>query len=209
MKLFVALCFCGLSILGSAQTTLRTFTSEDGAFQFQYPRVLLRCALEEAEKGQPGSWVPADACSSQDGLCGDEDSPAVTIVCFAYPKEEFKDKPAFDAAAFFVAQVPAATTLKTCLRGSPDWRSGSPQKATVSSASARLFHVSDAGLGSSQEGDIYRVFHDGVCYELGIQEATTNPAGFDPGSIQEFTKRDQAEVRARLQQALDSFTFSK
>jgi hypothetical protein len=53
------------------------------------------------------------------------------------------------------------------------------------------------------------VFHDGVCYELSIQEETTNPAGFDPGSIKKLTKRDEAEVRARLKQTLDSFTFCK
>jgi hypothetical protein len=209
MKVFIALCFCGLSITLSAQTTLRIFTSEDGIFQFEYSPTLIHCALQRAEKGEGNSWLPADACLSQDGICDDADSPAITITCFAYPKDELKDKPEFDSAAFFVAQVPAATTPKACLQGAPDWLNRNAESTTVGSVSARHFHTNDAGLGGNQEGDIYRVFHDQTCYELAIEEATTDPGGFDPGTFKEFTKRDRAEVRARLKQALDSFTFSK
>ncbi|MFY9532138.1 MAG: hypothetical protein WBC04_19745, partial [Candidatus Acidiferrales bacterium] len=115
MRVFVALWLCGLSITLSAQTTLQTFTSQDGVFQFKYSPVLVHCAPERTEEGYPGSWVPAD-CSIQD-VCDDVGS-ATTIACFAYPKDNFKDKPTFLAAAFFVAEVPAATTPRTCLEGS-------------------------------------------------------------------------------------------
>jgi hypothetical protein len=94
MKLFIVLCFCGPSIPLSAQTTLQTFTSQDDVFRFKYSPTLIPCTLQRAEKAEGGTGVPADACLSQDGICDGEDSAATTIVCFAYPKDEFKDKPA-------------------------------------------------------------------------------------------------------------------
>jgi hypothetical protein len=208
MKALIALCFCGLSIALSAQTTLRTFTSRDGAFQFKYSSTLIRCEILRAEKGEGNSWVPADACLSQVGICDDDDSPAVTTVCLAYPKYELKGKPEFDSAAFFLAQV-AATTPKACFEAAPDWLVRNTENTVVGSVHARHFHTSDAGLGRNQEGDIYRVFHGKTCYELGIEVSTTDPGAFDPGTFNQFTKRDKAEVRARLKQALDSFRFSK
>ena len=209
MRVLIALCLLGLSITLSAQTTLRTFGSEDGTFQFRYSPTLVHCTLQRAEKDEGSSWVPADACSSQEGICDDSASRATTIACFAYPKGGLKDKPAFDAAAFFVAWVQSATTPKACFEGSQYWLIRNSESATIGSVSARLFHISDAWASGSQDGDVYRVFHGQVCYELGIQEANTNPGAFDPGSVKEFTKRDKSEVRARLKQALDSFTFSR
>jgi hypothetical protein len=60
-----------------------------------------------------------------------------------------------------------------------------------------------------QSGDMYRAFHNKKCYELGIQEIDGSFGAYDPGTIKEFTKRDAEEVRARLEQALDSFVFLK
>ena len=203
MRAFLTLWFCALSITLSAQTTLQTFTSQDGVFQFKYSPVLVRCTPER------GSWVPADVCLSQDGVCDDAGSSATTFACFAYPKDNFKDKPTFTAAVFFVAQVGAATTQKACLEGSQYWLIRSAQSTRINATSFKRFRISDAWTSGRQTGDIYRVFHDKKCYELGIQEASTSPGAYDAATIKEFTKRDSDEVRARLRQALDSFTFLK
>src|SRR5437016_3035316 len=104
MKIFVALCFCGLSF-ASAQTNLRTFTSPDGVFRFKYSPMLARCTPERSQEGYSGSWFPPDPCMSQAGVCDDAGSRASTVACFAYPKDKFKDKPTFIAAAFFIAEV--------------------------------------------------------------------------------------------------------
>jgi hypothetical protein len=199
-------CLCGLSVTLPAQTTLQTFTSQDGVFQFGYSPVLVHCTSQQSEEGYPGSWIPRD-CVSQGGVCDDAGSSASTIACFAYPKDDFKDKPEFVAAAFFVAEVRAATTPESCLKGSQNWLIRSDQSAMVSSILARRFRISDAWLGHYHTGDIYRVFHNKKCYELGIQETGTTV--YDPKDIKEFTKQDSAKVRARLEQARDSFTFLK
>src|SRR6266699_604647 len=79
----------------------------------------------------------------------------------------------------------------------------------VSSILARRFRISDAWMSGGQTGEIYRVFHGKKCYEFGIQEASSSPGAYDPKAIKQFTKRDSAKVRARLEQARDSFTFLK
>jgi hypothetical protein len=43
------------------------------------------------------------------------------MACFTYPKEEFKEKPDFVAASFFVSEVESAKTENVCLKGSRDW----------------------------------------------------------------------------------------
>src|ERR1700751_192889 len=70
-----------LSVILPAQTTLRTFTSQDGVFKFRYSPALVHCTSQKSEEGYPGSWVPADSCSSQDGVCDDAGSSATTIAC--------------------------------------------------------------------------------------------------------------------------------
>jgi hypothetical protein len=203
MKALVVVCLCGLSsVTLAAQSKLRAFTSSDGIFQFKYSSVLAQCSPERTEGGLSGSWVP-EGC-----LCNDEDS-VTTIACFAYPKDKFKDKPTFVGAAFFAAEVQPATTASACLQGSRNWLVRSVQIARINSVSFKHFRVSDAWTSHYQTGDIYRVFHDQKCYEVGIQEINASAGLYDPGTIKEFTKRDAGEVRALLEQALDSFVFLK
>jgi hypothetical protein len=206
MKVISCLCFCGLSIALSAQSALQTFTSPDGVFRFKYSPVLIRCTAQP--EGQSRWWVP-DECNSQDALCGDISDSTATIVCFAYPKDKFKNKPTFSAAALFVAEVRAATTKNACLEGSQNWLVEGSQMTRISSVDAKLFRISDNWTSGGQMGEIYRLFHDGMCYEVGIQQAHTNSGAYDPGTIQEFTKRDQAQVDRSLRQALHSFVFLK
>jgi hypothetical protein len=201
MKAFVVVCLCGLSsVMPAAQSKLGTFTSPDGIFQFKYSSVLVQCSLERTEQGLNGSWAP-EGC-----LCNDEDS-ATTIACFAYPKDKFKDKPTFVGAAFFVAEVRPAITPSACLQGSPNWLVRNGHIARINSVSFKHFRVSDAWTSHRQTEDVYRVFHDQKCYEVGIQQIDTSAGAYDPGAIKEFTKLDAGAVRDRLQQALDSFVF--
>jgi hypothetical protein len=84
-----------LNNAATERTALKTFTSPDGVFQFKYPAKLVRCTLSSKE-----GWI-SGGCTSQGGVCDDPSSSVSTIVCFAYPKDEFEDKPEFSAAAFF------------------------------------------------------------------------------------------------------------
>jgi hypothetical protein len=208
MKTLIAFCLCGLSIPLLAQTTLRTFTSPDGIFQFKYSDLLVDCTSVGPQENGAGSSLP-ESCISQGGLCGDASSDASTIACYAYPRDRFKDKPAFVAAAFFAAEFKAATSRKTCLEGS-QWNVEGIESATINGAHFKVFHVSDNGMGNSLDEHLYRTFHQGKCYELGIQTATSTRGEDDPaGTIKEFTKKDSDEVQGRLKHAVHSFRFLK
>ena len=176
-----------------------------GLFRFKYSAILVDCA--PTLSGDEASAPTLSACTSQAGMCDDGERTGNTIACFGYPKERFKDKPTFIAATFFVAEIDSAKTKKTCLKAPQDWKvAGS---TTVNGVS---FVVFDAGernwLGGSQMGPIFRAFQDDKCFELGLQTAMEH-GGYDPEVLKRFTKQDDDEVKNRLKQALDSFTFTK
>ncbi len=224
MKVISCLCFCGLSIVLSAQSALRTFTSADDVFRLKYSPVLIRCTPQP--EGQSRWWVP-DECNSQDALCGDITGSTTTIVCFARPTHEHS------AGAFFVAEVqtagecmehwpntacrPLPIKRKDCLAGSSNWWPPETPRSTmrgqntrIDSVRAKLFRISDSWTSGGQTGDIYRVFHGNKCYELGIQEAGVTSTAFDPeeiGEIEKVAKEDEEKYGPLLWQALHSFRF--
>ena len=210
---------CGLSVTLPAQTSLQTFTSQDRVFKFQYSPVLVHCTSQQSEEGYPGSWIP-DACSSQEGVCDDALSSATTIACFAYPKDNFKDKPTFSAAAFFVAEVRAPEqpiTRKACLEGSPGWwppetarKTTRGQSTRINTINAKLFRVTDSWTSGFQTGEIYRVFHGNKCYGLGIQDTGAKSTAFEPEQYEEIEKaatEDDKNYGQLLSQVLHSFRF--
>jgi len=206
MRALLALCLSLLAIPTYPNVTLQTFTSPDGVFQFKYPSVLVHCVQKQAQEGW---WIPDNDCNSQDGVCDDRGSSALTIACFAYPKDEFKDKPEFSGAAFFVAEARTAASEESCLKGSQYWLIKKTEETIVHSVRMKRFTTSDAWTSGRQTGEIYRAFRGNTCYEFGIQWATTSPSSFDPYTIKQFTKRDAAKVSSALQEPIDSFTFLK
>lgn len=55
---------------------------------------------------------------------------------------------------------------------------------------------------------VYRSFHNGKCYELGIQTVTSR-AAYDPESHNNIKNRGLAEVDKRLKETLRSLVFLK
>lgn len=55
---------------------------------------------------------------------------------------------------------------------------------------------------------MYRAFHGGRCYQLGVNVATANAQTFDPPA-KEFANEDRRAVRSRLDAARASFRFLK
>jgi hypothetical protein len=206
MKLFMALCLSCASLSLPPQAAPQTSIRKDGVLQFKYPSILVRCTEKQTQEGW---WIPDEDCNSQGQICNDAESSTVTIACFAYPKERFKNKREFSAAAFFVAEVRAATARESCLKGSEYWLIAKTEDTTIHSVRMKHFTTSDAWTGGGESGEIYRAFRGTTCYEFGIQWASTSPSSFDPGTIKPFTKRDAAKVSSALRRPIDSFTFVK
>jgi hypothetical protein len=211
MTFVAAAFFCGLATMLPGQALLQIFTSADGAFAFKYPGLLVHCVVTNQKTGGV-SWSPEQSCAAYSPVC---DDTAVqgnkTVACFAYPKAKFQGYPGFEAAAFSVAEVKESTNERSCLDGSPNWGmnpGGSGRNVSIHNVNFKAFETQDAGMGNYLEGDIYRAFHRNTCYELNIRVATANEANFDP-PIKKFTPQDLNEVKGRLEQARDSFTFLK
>jgi hypothetical protein len=220
MKMLITFLICGLAIGGSAQQSLKTFTSANGLFRFQYSDMLVNCMPQQtssstiksgiSEGSQPAVSSSADSCMSQGSICGGMGSEESTAACFAYPKERFKDKPAFVAATFYVSEILSAKTEEVCLKGSPDWYviKSEAGTTTINHITFKAFEIGDNWTSGGQSGPAYRTFHSGKCYELGIQNVFSR-AEYDPGAVKGFTKKDSSEVEGRLRQALNSFVFLK
>jgi hypothetical protein len=208
----VVFSLCALSATLCAQTAQQTFASADGTFQFKYPELLVRCMEQVHEEGNPGLWIPADSCESYTPVCDYPGSQGNrTLVCFAYPKDTFKDYDTFEAAAFSVAEVKGALTQKECLSGSPDWTidpRASRKIAHINHEKFKVFQADGVGMGHILDGKVYRNFHRNTCYELSIRITSTNPGVFDRPA-KELTQKDWDEVSDQLKQSLDSFRFLK
>jgi hypothetical protein len=205
IKILISLWLCAATIPLRAQT-LKTFTSPDGLFRFKHSPILIDCT-PVLFQANPGSSV-RDACMSQGPVCHDASDHATTIACYGYPKQRFTRKPTFIAATFFVAEVAQAKTEKTCSQEPRSWVTTQSGTATIDGINFKAFAVSDNWAGGGRWGQIYRTFHRGKCYELGL-ETVMSRGGYDPEVVQRFTKRDQKEIETRMQQALHSFEFLK
>jgi len=191
------------------QPELATFTSSDGAFQFQYPKLLIQCEQRPQGSGNGYYWAQ-ELCSGRDGVCDDAaDVNHTTLVCFAYPRNKYTNTPAFQAAAFAVGVTGQVRAEKDCLAGSPNWNVDRIEKpAMIGGVIFHVFVTSDAGMNQGMDATLYRTFHAGKCYQLSIAMAESNAKVFDP-PVRELSVQDTKEVNRSLQRARDSFRFLK
>jgi hypothetical protein len=113
-----------------------------------------------------------------------------------------------DAATFFVAEAPGQKTERACLQKSPNWMVTGTRTATIKGVHFGIFEIGDNWTGGGQWGPIYRTFHGGKCYELGLQTAMAR-GGYDDEVMKRFTKQDAQDVDTKLKEALHSFEFVK
>jgi hypothetical protein len=65
----------------------------------------------------------------------------------------------------------------------------------------------DVGLSQYTNTDLYRAFQRGKCHELSITIASSSFGSLDPGTVREFTSKDDQRVRSELTTILNSFRF--
>ena len=191
----------------SHDEALKTFTAPDGAFSFRYSNNLVHCERKKQGSGDDYYWAPGDTCAAYNPVCDDiVGQHQTSIACFAYPQNKFTNTRAFEAATFSVEVINDSATEKSCLAGPPDAERRST--TTIHGVSFRAFEVGQAAMNQGVDDDVYRTFHKGKCYQLGIDVATANAEIADPPE-RELTDADWHEVNGRLEQARDSFRFLK
>jgi hypothetical protein len=187
---------------------LKTFTAPDGSFSFRYSSQLIQCQQNKQADGGY-TWIPTENCAAYFPVCDDEVAQESTaIACFAYPKNTFTNSEVFEAATFSVETMDRIRTEKDCLSGPPDKIFVGRSSVKIRGAAFAAFEFGEAGMSQGVGGHIYRTFHGGQCYELGINEATASAQTFDPPA-RELTKDDWRQVEGSLEQARDSFRFLK
>jgi hypothetical protein len=179
------------------------FTSTDGTFYFEYPTSFARCGRNP---NQPDRWGPDESCEAFIPVCSDYSGQSDgTVTCIAYPAERMKGTH-FQAAAFSVSELKAATTAE-CLRvGEPPPHVGSVHKETVNGVTFTVTETDGVETGNLMDGYVYRSFHREKCYELDIRIAYSNHVYADPGTRKNF---DVEVVHHPLKQVLDTFKFVK
>ena len=178
------------------------FTSTDGTFHFEYPASLVRCGRNP---NQPDRWEPDESCEAYTPVCSDFSCQSDgTVTCIAYPAERMQGTN-FQAAAFSVSELRAATTQAECLKvEEPPPHVGSAHKETINGETFLVIETDGVATGNLIDGYVYRSFHKDKCYELDIRIASSNPAYADPGTMKNF---DLKLVHQRLKQVLDTFKF--
>ena len=195
-----------------AQTSLKTFTSPDGLFRLHYRHLAQTCPDPQKNADFPNSNdaenSPPAAVACRNQGCDGPGSGGSVLACFSYPRERFRDKPSFGGASLYVTAI-EARNQKACLSGSPNWFviSKKPRTTTIHHVTFKTFETGDNWAGAGESGPAYRTFHEGRCYEVGFQMILIR--AYDPGTIEEFTRKDAAEVKSELEQVLHSFVFLK
>jgi hypothetical protein len=173
------------------------FVSPDGVFRFSYTADFLLNTEENADEVER-SYIP---------VCSDG------AVCVVSRRSYFAGT-TLQAASFQEREIADATTRVACLKGPPEdipqYRlPKSDRKRLVGGLTFRHWQSAEVGLGNGLSTDYYRVFHGQKCYELSLNIAESSFANFDPDTIKEFTRDDEAKVMRDLRGSLNSFRFLK
>jgi len=178
-------------------------------FSFRYSSQLIQCQQKKQGSGDGYYWIPAENCAAYHPVCdGETGEDNTAFACIAYPRNRFTNTSAFEAATFSVEIVNQIVTAQACLAGPADEIFSARPPVRIHGVPFSVFEFGEGAMNQSVSGEVYRTFHRGKCYQLGINVAMANPGVFDPPA-RELTKRDWREVKGQLEQARDSFRFIK
>jgi hypothetical protein len=202
VALALTICYVLSPRLLSAQAITRIFTDPDGAFSFRYSNQLIDCEQKPQQSKQ--------ACVAFAGVCDQligEEENQTSKACFAYPRNKFTDSPTFASATFSVEVVDHDATKNSCLGGPPE-DADKHGTAIIHGVSFAVFETGEGGMNQGTFVEVYRTFHGGKCYQLGIDTAGSADGVFDP-PVKELSDSDWREINGTLEQARKSFRFLK
>jgi hypothetical protein len=80
--------------------------------------------------------------------------------------------------------------------------------STTVYALTKFAPMGDAGAGHYASGELYRLAYDGTCHEFETRVGASQYANFPDGSIKEFTKVNQDEIKSKLMDILSQIVLS-
>lgn len=169
---------------------LKTYTHTELGFSVEYPDTILY--TEDTEEMRLSGYIP---------VC----DPELAVVCFPVAKDAYAGTN-FGSAAF-------AVHLRTDLKKSASCEASQSGEvadgdATIRGTSYKKFSFGDAAASHRLEGENYRVFRDGSCFELSTRVATTVFEVYEPGAVMRFSDANRSALQAMLDAMLTSFRFT-
>ncbi len=170
-------------------TSHKIYTNTQSGFSVQYPDTILY--TEDAQDMQLSGYIP---------VC----DPDYAVVCFPIPKETYSGTN-FGSAAFAVHlrdDLKTRTACETSQNG--ELIDG---VATINGISYKKFSYGEAATSHRLDGENYRTYRDGTCFELSTRVATTVFEVYEPGTITLFSDDNRSALQAALERMLLSFRF--
>jgi hypothetical protein len=194
----------------AAAPDLKTYTSPDGKFQFEYT-ALIMCVRDGPNASNAGyPWEPSDCWDWAEG-CGHESSPTKTTVCLAFPATDLKHPRMVTGGTVSVSKVTDRARAGTCLDLSEYLFEGlATDQVHVGDVSFIHVERGYAGGGHGDSHSIYRNFHNGACYQIEMTVDTVNgdfDVTFDEAMA--IFAGDDAMIRNRMRQVVETFRFLK
>lgn len=212
MRAVAALAFLAISLsipaFGQTARKTSTFTNPDGAFRFVYPTDFQVCTKGNM---QPCNYTYIPIC--------DKDA----LVCVLYPAESFKGTN-MGAAGFQVREIQRRnippTTADECVtpypkvQGSyvppwPEFLVSAEHPVEIIDGVSFLHGISGGAAGGhGSYVDLYRAFHNGICFELSTSSTGTNPNNSDP-PMKTLSAAEEKRVSETISDIFHSFRFTK
>ncbi len=167
----------------------KTYTNAKYGFSVEYPETLV--LTEDAREMQLSGYIP---------VC----DPDHAIVCFPIAKNAYENTN-FGGAAFAVHSRGDLKKPTTC--GAPSNGEMPDGEANLNGVTYKKFSFSDAAMSHRLEGENYRVYKNGRCFELSTRVTTTVYEVYEPGTVTRFSEDDRSSVQAALDLMLTSFRF--
>lgn len=212
-----ALWIAALCVLSAMGTTGQTTTGQGGSPISVIPNSLPTVAPSKTPQTFRSDGTQFTYSGSYTLYTGTRQVPVSSptcqsaVACVVYPRDRYSGTN-FLGAWFEERVIDDATTRGACLTSpmrAPNYPEFRVAKDLRTINGVRFLHgiSTDAAASLYVSTDLYRTFHRGRCYELSINLATNSFGSFDPGTVREFTPKDDQRVRIELTTILDSFRF--
>jgi len=171
------------------QNDIKTYSDVEGNFEFQYPKQF--------------SIVPTNSESDQNYFPSPNEKQIVkvSVPSSVYVGTNFAD------SSIEIAEDGSVKNAADCKKYS-NGSSNIQQTNKTETVNGMVFdkaEFSDAGAGNFYDTRLYRIFHDSICYEVGLTLHTTNIANYPPGTVVEVNKN---EAWSKMVLVLNTFKFT-
>lgn len=180
--------------------------SPERLFQVRYPKLLLVCTHRDGEN--PDVWSPQE-CIADIPVCDNSGHAGEVMICLAYPAGEF-EKSELQAAAFAVSRIGNIHTAGECTKKWPRSDTAEIHSERLAGLTFQAAVATESGNGHTVRANLYRIFHQGACYELDVNIAIEQETAFAAEDApRSLTAAERERVEKTLMQALEGFRFLK